>query len=132
MNREDFIKEVVFEFYKKATSDFLIGYQFRKIQEHSGEDPLKPPIEAFKEHLPRIENFWRVQLLGENIQGEPFDLIYIHQKLNIKKGELGRWIHLFQETLLEQQKKYDMDDSFTETWLKKVKIFEKKFNHLLF
>jgi truncated hemoglobin YjbI len=95
------IKNVVEDFYKLATNDVLIGHQFRKIAMFEGSDPLKPPFEAFAHHIPRIIHFWEIQLLGLKKQEDaaPFDLIGIHKKLFIRKGELGRWLVLFDQTV---------------------------------
>ena len=94
------IKTVTYRFYEKASQDVLIGHHFRKIATEKGIHPLHPPMDAFKDHLPRIEEFWRSQLLGEKIQ-TPFELIQVHQRLMIRRGELGRWLVLFRETLSE-------------------------------
>ena len=126
MQKEEFISKIVYEFYKKATTDFLIGYQFRKIQDFEGSDPLSPPIEAFSSHLPRIEQFWCVQLLGHSLEGvEPFDLINIHLPLKVNKGEIHRWILLFKETLNENSN--DSFKEFISLWNEKLDHFEKIF-----
>lgn len=126
------IKDVTYSFYEKAVSDFLIGYQFRKIQEFKSSDPLSPPLEAFKSHLPRIEKFWRVQLLGERLTKEDkrFDLINIHKKLNPNKGEVLRWVKLFYTTLDEYEN--DNNKVLIKDWRKKVSEFEKRFLTFLF
>lgn len=130
---EKIIESVVFAFYKKATTDFLIGYHFRKIaseNESTQNHPLKPPIEAFKDHIPRINHFWKNQLLGTPLpSGEsPFDLIGVHKALSVRKGEIGRWVQIFEETLnevleanTEESKKLKLD------WLKKLHHFKEKF-----
>lgn len=126
------IKNVTYSFYEKAVSDFLIGYQFRKIQEFKSADPLSPPLDAFKSHLPRIVKFWRIQLLGERLSKEDkrFDLINIHKELKPNKGEVLRWVKLFYSTLDE----YESDDNkeFIKEWKKKVSEFEKRFLTFLF
>ncbi len=126
------IKEVTYSFYEKAVSDFLIGYQFRKIQEFKSVDPLSPPLEAFKSHLPRIEKFWRIQLLGERLTKEDkrFDLINIHKALNPNKGEVLRWVKLFNATLDEYECAENKD--LIKEWRKKVSEFEKRFLTFLF
>lgn len=127
---EEIIESVVFAFYQKATTDFLIGYHFRKIASPSGtpsHHPLKPPIEAFKDHLPRINSFWKNQLLGIPLDKEepPFDLIGIHKALLIRKGEVGRWVQLFEDTL--QEVLNEENKELKEDWLKKVHHFRDKF-----
>ncbi len=120
------ISSVVESFYKKATTDILIGYQFRKIamqESQSQGHPLRPPIEAFAHHLPRITHFWQSQLLGIKIPKEeaPFDLIGIHQKLSMRKGELHRWLTLFRETLNEFEAE---DPKLIKLWHEKIDHFE--------
>lgn len=127
----DPVASVVEAFYRKATTDVLIGYQFRKIAQAEALQqghPLKPPIEAFKHHLPRIEHFWRGQLLGAKIPATetPFDLIGIHKELKIRKGELHRWLTLFKETLEEEligEEKMELK----KKWLNKLAHFEEAF-----
>lgn len=127
----DPIASVVQAFYRKATTDVIIGYHFRKIAQAEAltqGHPLRPPIEAFKDHLPRIEHFWRSQLLNVKVPNSenPFDLIGIHQELKIRKGELHRWLTLFRETLSEEL----IDQSYRELkakWLEKLEHFESVF-----
>ena len=108
MNKNEIISQVVHEFYAKAKTDFMIGYHFRVIDD-------------FDTHIPRIITFWEIQLLGEKPKVEipPFDLINIHRPLNIKKGELGRWVSLFQETLNNVSKDQDLNNK----WNEKVEFF---------
>lgn len=126
----DPISSVVEAFYRKATTDVLIGYHFRKIAQSeaiAGGHPLKPPIEAFKHHLPRIAHFWRSQLLGAKIPSSehPFDLIGVHHALMIRKGELHRWLTLFRETLEEEL--IEKDEGLKKAWLEKLVHFEEVF-----
>ena len=67
------ILEIIQEFYRVAKKDILIGYHFRV-------------IEDFDEHIPKIADFWNLQLNGNMIdRGHlPFDLIGKHKVLNIK------------------------------------------------
>ena len=122
------INTVVEEFYALATTDVMIGYHFRKIREKDGEHPLKPPLDAFSKHLPRIINFWEVQLLGEKIQGESFDLIRLHRELGILPGELGRWLMLFRQVL----KTKDQSIEIIQKWDEKLAHFEQIFKRQLF
>lgn len=107
------ILEIIESFYEKATKDFLIGYHFRS-------------IEDFETHVPRIAVFWEVQLNGATERKEelPFNLISVHEPLGIKKGELGRWVTLFRETLQENQDKLGPDEIIR--WNKKVDFFRDK------
>lgn len=125
---KNYILETVTAFYARAVTDFLIGYHFRKIATTQGSHPLKPPIEAFAEHIPRIALFWRMQLLGEKKPDheEAFDLIDIHRKLSVRQGEIGRWILLFKETLEDEK-----DHSLKKVWLEKINHFEKIFREKL-
>lgn len=128
----DLIESVVSAFYKKATTDILIGYQFRKIamlESQKQNHPLRPPIEAFEHHLPRISVFWKSQLLGEKIPASegPFDLIGIHQQLSIRKGELHRWLKLFHETLEEFEGSDSEENKLLQTWQEKLNHFESVF-----
>lgn len=123
------IDQIVTAFYKKAVSDFILAYQFKKIaatQSESGH-PLKTPIEAFSHHLPRISLFWKNQLLGTPLPQDtkPFDLIKIHQPLSIRRGEVGRWLVLFKETLDEQLSEEKEDQELKEKWIQKLARFEK-------
>lgn len=123
------IESVVKAFYQKATTDVLIGYHFRKIAQleanHLGH-PLKPPIEAFSAHLPRINTFWRTQLLGTPIPANeaPYDLMGVHARLFVRKGEVSRWMTLFRQTLDEE---LDQTDELKEKWLEKLSFFERVF-----
>lgn len=125
------IKNTVRDFYLKASCDVMIGYHFRKIATKEGLSPLTPPIEAFEHHLPRINAFWERQLGVKNPSpvAKPFDLITIHKLLQIRRGELGRWVQIFLETLDDQVDQTDdkKDLEFLELWRKKVRFFEKKF-----
>jgi truncated hemoglobin YjbI len=131
-NNQELIISIVKSFYEKATQDVLIGYHFRKIQLKSGIDhhPLRPPIEAFAHHLPRINEFWMVQL-GEKKKSEiQFDLIDVHRALFIRPGELGRWIALFNQTLDEKCPESHLD--FKLKWRQKIEHFEEIFKRKLF
>jgi len=127
------ISDIILAFYKVATVDFLIGYQFRKIQEFQGSSPLTPPIEAFKNHLPRIDKFWRMQLLGEKMgKDETFDLLNIHRDLLVRKGEVNRWVILFKETLKSYKTQHPENDQLIKDWDRKIDEFEKRFLTFLF
>lgn len=118
---------MVFEFYSKATIDILIGHHFRKIQTQQGSHPLKPPMEAFQDHLPRIEQFWEVQLLEDQIQKieKPFDLLNIHRQMKLNPGELDRWIILFHQVLESNTTNESIE--FINKWKEKIELFRKRF-----
>ncbi len=134
-----FVNIVLRDFYRQAVSDFLIGYQFRKIKEAAEttfEDIFFPELEAFSSHLARIEAFWLIQLLGEKKPESepPFDLISAHAYLNIKRGELSRWVFLFKQTLAVNREREVMENppyaqeiiDLSQQWLLKVDLFQER------
>lgn len=108
----DLVLKVIESFYEKAKSDILIGYHFRI-------------IEDFDEHIPRIADFWNLQLGLEmqNKENLPFDLINVHRPLKINKGELNRWVKLFEENLNEFT---ELSKEAKVQWLDKVYRFRDK------
>lgn len=116
MTRHDWIASVVSSFYDKARNDILIGYHFRNIPD-------------FDEHIPRIVAFWELQLLGktQTIINRPFEIINVHVPLNIKRGELGRWLVLFRQTLNEKLTEYPIMKDLEREWEKKLVFFESTF-----
>ncbi|NOT77715.1 MAG: hypothetical protein HOP07_01785 [Bacteriovoracaceae bacterium] len=123
----DLIAIVVETFYEKALSDVLIGYHFKKF-----EDPV-----VLGHHLERITTFWEMQLTGQTsipLEGKPFQLLFTHLGLKIKRGELGRWIVLFHQTLDELEANFKHDESsyenirlISEEWKKRIHFFEERF-----
>ncbi|MFA6237492.1 MAG: hypothetical protein WC635_09220 [Bacteriovorax sp.] len=112
----DLIYNVVKDFYKKAMADVMIGYHFYKF-----ENPI-----VLEAHLVRLTSFWEMQLTGktsELIQGPPFHLLFTHLQLRLKRGELGRWIILFHQTLDAMT-----DDELSEVWKERISFFEERFN----
>ena len=128
-NAQEFISLIVDAFYEKAVKDFLIGYHFRKIQQGESLHPLEPSLAAFAHHLPRIKLFWEIQLgVEQQPKAEVFDLIHVHRRLAIRKGEVGRWCQLFYETLDAFEKEETLP--LISKWRLKVQHFEKVFlNH---
>ena len=111
----EMIFSVVDAFYKKATTDILIGYHFDKF---SSPHELAP-------HLERITSFWEMQLTGTTsvpLTG-PFHLLFTHLQLKIKSGELGRWIVLFHQTLDSQ----NLDSDLVIAWKERIALFEERF-----
>ena len=106
----DTILKVIHSFYDIARSDILIGYHFRV-------------IEDFDEHIPRIADFWNLQLNGElqNKANLPFNLLGVHRPLKINKGEVFRWEKLFKENI-----EASLTTEQVELWMLKVQIFKKK------
>jgi len=123
---ENIVEQVVRDFYQKAINDFMIGHHFRKIAEFKPSGPLETPIEAFSNHIPRIVEFWKTQLLGHKSE-EKFNLISAHEYLMIKKGELGRWVVLFKEVLKDYRQKYPEHVDFFNSWEEKITHFQNKF-----
>jgi truncated hemoglobin YjbI len=113
MNKEEWIFKVVDSFYQKAKSDILIGYHFRVVSD-------------FDTHMPRIATFWEMQLLGTTSRelSHPFDVMKVHVPLNIKRGELGRWLLLFKKTLEEQTEKHPEFLDLKNLWLTRLDFFE--------
>jgi hypothetical protein len=88
---------VVLRFYQRCLQDFLIGYYFQ------GKSDF------FTKNIPRLQSFWFRDLaksLGLNYAKQEFaienlQLLRPHLPLNLKRGEIGRWSLLFQETLTD-------------------------------
>jgi truncated hemoglobin YjbI len=111
----ELIYKVVESFYEKATKDILKGHHF---------DKFSGPLEL-KVHLERITSFWEMQLTGSTsvpLNG-PFHLLFTHLQLKIKRGELGRWIILFHQTL----DSYELDAELVEYWKQRIALFEERF-----
>jgi truncated hemoglobin YjbI len=113
MTQEQWIFQVVDAFYQRAKTDVLIGYHFRNIQD-------------FESHIPRIAAFWEIQLLGATKREltESFDVMKAHIPLNIKRGELGRWLVLFRQSLELQVHKDASFFELKEKWLERLSFFE--------
>jgi truncated hemoglobin YjbI len=114
MTPQIWIHKVIDAFYAKARNDVLIGYHFRV-------------IEDFDEHIPRIVAFWEIQLLGQTqiVTSGPFDILGVHGPLKIKRGELGRWLLLFRQTLAEISGPETQELKIK--WEEKLVFFEKTF-----
>jgi truncated hemoglobin YjbI len=134
MSDKEFIDLIVDAFYTKAVNDFLIGYHFRKIAQSAPnpEHPLSFSLGAFTHHLPRIKTFWYNQLLGEALPSnqDPFDLISIHRNLNIRPGEVNRWLYLFRQEI--DQAKNNDTNQLAQQWHDKLDLFQQIFHRKLF
>jgi truncated hemoglobin YjbI len=117
MTKSEWIFQVVTAFYEQAKNDILIGYHFRNIHD-------------FELHIPRIAAFWEIQLLGstEKKFGEPFDVMKAHIPLEMKRGELGRWLLLFRKTLDQTKKSHPEMIQLQKEWEKKLVFFEEVFS----
>lgn len=104
------IETIIFEFYKKATKDLLIGYHFKKIKN-------------FEEHIPHIAIFWFNRLTDQEklASAKPFSIIQAHQPLGIKVGEVDRWVVLFKENL----QSFKLEEKLKQKWLKDIDHFAK-------
>lgn len=111
MLRKESIDLIIKSFYEKAKKDFLIGYHFRVISD-------------FDSHIPRICEFWNLQLNGQVDRTHlPFKLLEVHTPLQIKLGELNRWIVLFKTTLDECIKAKTITSTESDFFLEKVNHF---------
>ena len=119
---EEIIEEIVDSFYEKAVKDILIGYHFRKIQKG---DNLVPSLSDFAHHLPRIKIFWKSQLIKDFKSSEKFNLKESHKPLKIRKGELDRFILLFNKTLDVFESK---DINLIKDWRSKLQFFKSQFH----
>lgn len=112
MNASAYIHQVVNAFYDQAKTDVMIGYHFRHIPD-------------FDTHLTRIHAFWEGQLLGLPPREQaPFDLIRAHKPLGIRRGEVGRWVMLFLQTLRQTPA---APPGLVELWEQKIKHFQEVF-----
>jgi hypothetical protein len=107
----DLILKIIYSFYDKAKSDVMIGYHFRVIDD-------------FDEHIPRIADFWNLQVNGEikNRANLPYNLFHTHKPLKNK---------LFEDTLNEYELKGEITKEQITNWMVKVKIFKERLVQLL-
>ncbi len=120
------IEKITRTFYTKAINDVFIGYHFRKITANNG--PLAN-IDDFNEHLEVINAFWQAQLLGIKFPRPAAHLLEAHEYLNIRMGELGRWVMLFKETLEEYREE---NPEFINAWEVKIDAFQTGFKKYFF
>jgi truncated hemoglobin YjbI len=117
----ELIYAVVENFYEKVIDDVLIGYHFAKFRDK----------EVLAHHLERLTTFWEMQLTGTATAtiDRPFHLLFTHLQLNLKRGELGRWIVLFHQTLdsLEAEVDHPNVKEMCELWKKRIALFEERF-----
>lgn len=120
MTKHEWIYQVVDNFYGKARYDVLIGYHFRNIPD-------------FDEHIPRIATFWDLQLTGKTERkiSHPFDVMSLHLKMGIHRGELGRWLLLFRQSLKEETEKHPEMSGVRDDWEERLQTFEGIFSRFL-
>lgn len=113
------IDKVIHDFYQLAQTDILIGYHFRVIPD-------------FDEHIPRIVQFWNLQLNGkiEDKSHLPFKYLEKHKALKPNKGEIFRWVKLFNSVLDKHEDEFSKEQK--ELWVAKVDLFSKKLDEHLF
>lgn len=114
MNKElDYptILDVVQRFYAKATTDVWIAFIFKVIDD-------------FDSHIPRIADFWQLQLTGkmQHPASLPFNLLDVHLPLKLTDGHINRWVVLFHETLAET----DISEEIIIEWKRKVELFRSR------
>jgi truncated hemoglobin YjbI len=114
------ILEIINSFYDTVKKDVMIGYHFRF-------------IEDFDEHIPRIADFWNLQLNGQlnNKAHIPFNLLSTHQALGIKKAEVGRWILLFNQNLQIYKDQNKITEEQITEWNIKIELFKKKIESII-
>jgi truncated hemoglobin YjbI len=119
MSNKDAYLITVESFYAKATQDVLIGYHFRHLHD-------------FPAHFEKISAFWKMHLTQtpypKNL--EPIRLMAKHFPLNLKMGELHRWILLFKATLDENPGQLSLD--VISKWKEKIDLFRDFFIERLF
>ncbi|HET8710509.1 MAG TPA: group III truncated hemoglobin [Spongiibacteraceae bacterium] len=87
------IDRLVEIFYKKyVLSDPIIGFFFTDIAHINLE-----------KHLPKISEFWQLQLLGKfGYNGNTFAVHKdLHDKAQLTEDHFHRWLYLFEETIDE-------------------------------
>ena len=109
------ILNIVVRFYDKATEDVWIGFHFRN-------------IEDFSSHLPRIADFWQLQLTGKILHKTslPFKFFEVHEVMPILPGQIDRWVVLFSQTLNEAQARSEISEEEKKFWLEKINHFASK------
>jgi hypothetical protein len=72
-----------------------------------------------------------MQLTGSTQEkmDRPFHLLFTHLQLKIKRGELGRWIILFHQTLdsFEVNSTHPDIKILSALWKQKIEFFEQRF-----
>ncbi|MCM2349771.1 MAG: hypothetical protein NDI69_07105 [Bacteriovoracaceae bacterium] len=120
MTESEWIFNVVDSFYQKAKVDVLIGYHFWIIND-------------FDTHIPRIASFWEIQLLGTSSRSleKPFNVVGLHLPMGIKRGELGRWLVLFRQSLQKETQKHPEMEKLAVLWDERLTFFEGVFLRFL-
>ena len=111
MIKENDIEKIVFDFYRLAIDDVLIGYQFQKIPE-------------FAQHVQKIASFWKYQMYPDLYP--PVENIRFrakHLPLNLHLGELGRWIVLFYQVLDQWSQQHGEQEEIAR-WKEKVEMLK--------
>lgn len=79
--------ELVVRFYQRATTDLLIGHFFADLD--------------MAHHLPRIQAFWAMVLLGEpGYHGDTMTAhIRLHERSPMSTAHFERWLELWDRTV---------------------------------
>ena len=117
----ELILDIIQSFYDTVKKDVMIGYHFRF-------------IEDFESHIPRIADFWNLQLNGEvkDRTNLPFKLIEIHKDKGIKSAEMGRWIHLFEKNLENFVQSGEVSSHQRDIFITKINHFREKIESILY
>ncbi len=105
------ILQITQDFYQEALNDPLIGYQFRK-------------IEDFDQHIQRIAQFWSHRLYHTAKPNPNVQFQQSHLKLNLNRGELGRWLVLFEKQIQNYQETHPELKNELNRWWQMVRDFE--------
>ena len=119
--QETSIDKIVHEFYELANHDILIGYHFRH-------------IEDFSTHIPRIVQFWTLQINGEikDKSQLPFHFFDVHIPLKLNRGEIFRWKTLFLSVLEKHIDSGEITEDQKDLWMAKIDLFAVKLEARLF
>ena len=86
---EEDVRELVAQFYARATKDEVIGQFFQHLD-----------LEA---HLPKITSFWCMVLLGDpSYQGSPMAAhMILDRRIRMESHHFERWLALWERTVDE-------------------------------
>lgn len=83
------VRALVLEFYAKVKQDALLAPFFADLD--------------WGHHIPRINAFWAMVLLGErSYQGDPMTIhMHLHERMPLTQAHFDRWVELFCTTVGE-------------------------------
>lgn len=84
------LEHLLRDFYQRVLADDIIGFYFTQVVEFDLE-----------KHLPKVCDFWEVQLLGKlGYQGRTFEThLAIHRHTAITPHHFQRWLFLFESSV---------------------------------